>query len=100
MQLKDVMKILLVELITEHRDILVVLPNKNVTQNQFIKKLGVYANKISIVYDLLIKGPNDIDYKNVSLDTEFIVYTSDVEIEYGDSQDIGKTKKLIVNNER
>lgn len=67
---------------------------KRYTESDY-QKLGVYANKISIVYDLLIKGPNDIDYKNVSLDTEFIVYTSDVEIEYGDSQDIEETKKLV-----
>lgn len=71
----------------------------SVTQKRYTEadyqELGVYANKISIVYDLLVKGPNDKDYKNISLDTDFIVYTSDVEIEYGKKQNIDGTKKLI-----
>ena len=45
---------------------------KRYTENDYIK-LGVYANKIQIVYDLLIKGPNDKEFYNVSVATDFIV---------------------------
>lgn len=46
------------------------------------KELGVYANKESIVIDLLIKGPNDKEYRNVSVNTDFLVNISDEEINY------------------
>ena len=42
--------------------------------------MGVYANKIQVVYDLLVKGPNDKDYTNVSVCTDFLVPVSDNEI--------------------
>ena len=48
-----------------------------VTQRRYTEKdylsLGVYANKVQIVYDLLIKGPNDKDFYNVSVATDFLV---------------------------
>lgn len=37
---------------------------------------GVWGNKISIVYDLMIKGPNDADYRNVSVGSEIVVEAS------------------------
>jgi hypothetical protein len=46
------------------------------------KKLGVYANKLQIVYDLLVKGPNDMEFRNISVNTDFIVPVSDNIIEY------------------
>lgn len=39
----------------------------------------VYANKFSIVYDLLIKKPNEKEFSNVSVNTDFLVYTSNYE---------------------
>lgn len=42
------------------------------TEADYIK-YGVYANKFQIVYDLLIKGPKDKDYRNVSVCTDFLV---------------------------
>lgn len=44
--------------------------------------LGVYANKIQIVYDLLVKGSKDLEFRNISVSTDFIVPISDHEIEY------------------
>lgn len=70
------------------------ITEKRYTESDY-RELGVYANKISVVYDLLIKGPDDTDYKNISVDTDFIVYTSDFEIEYGKSKNIDETKKLV-----
>ena len=46
------------------------------------RELKVYANKFQIVIDLLIKGPNDKDYRNVSINTDFIVEVSQEPIEY------------------
>lgn len=46
------------------------------------KQLGVYANKFQIVYDLLVKGANDNDYHNVSVNTDFLVPISQKEITY------------------
>lgn len=45
---------------------------KRFTEQKYLD-LGVYANKIQIVYDLLVKGPNDKDFSNVSVCTDFIV---------------------------
>jgi hypothetical protein len=57
-----------------------------VTQERYTeadyKDLGVYANKVQIVYDLLVKGSADTDYRNISVSTDFIVPISDYEIEY------------------
>jgi hypothetical protein len=54
---------------------------KRYTEGDYID-LGVYANKIQIVYDLLIKGPNDKDFSNVSVATDFIVPITTSEIKY------------------
>lgn len=53
-------------------------------------ELGVYANKIQIVYDLLIKGPNDKDYSNVSVSTEFIVLVTNAKLEQEDIKTYSK----------
>lgn len=49
----------------------------SVTQKRYTEQdyldLGVYANKVQIVYDLLVKGPNDKDFSNVSVCTDFLV---------------------------
>lgn len=49
----------------------------DVTEKRYSEKkyieLGVYANKIQIVYDLLVKGPNDKDFSNISVATDFLV---------------------------
>ncbi len=46
--------------------------NKRFTEEDYIDK-GVYGNKFSIVYDLLIKKENEKDFSNVSVYTDFIV---------------------------
>lgn len=38
---------------------------------------GVYGNKVSTVIDLLVKGPNDKDFRNISVATDFVVLASD-----------------------
>lgn len=48
------------------------IEQKRYTESDYID-LKVYANKIQIVYDLLIKGPKDKDYRNVSVCTDFLV---------------------------
>ena len=45
---------------------------KRYTEQDYID-LGVYANKIQIVYDLLVKEPNSKDFSNVSVSTDFLV---------------------------
>lgn len=49
---------------------------KRYTESDY-KELGVYANKISIVIDLLVKGPNDKEFRNISINSEFLVKISD-----------------------
>ena len=51
------------------------------TESKYIE-LGVYANKIQIVYDLLVKGPNDKDFSNISVSTDFLVPVTSTEISY------------------
>lgn len=51
------------------------------TESEYME-LGVYANKIQIVFDLLVKGPNDKDFSNISVSTDFIVPVSEVDINY------------------
>lgn len=51
------------------------------TEKEYLE-MGVYANKIQIVYDLLVKGPNDKDFQNISVCTDFIVPVSGAEIDY------------------
>lgn len=46
------------------------------------RELGVYANKFQVVFDLLVKNPGEKDFHNVSVSTDFIVLTSEKEIEY------------------
>jgi len=48
------------------------IEEKRYTESDYIE-MGVYANKVVIIYDLLIKGPNDKDFYNVSVATDFIV---------------------------
>ncbi len=43
---------------------------------------GVYANKIQIVYDLLVKEPNDKDFSNISVSTDFLVPVTETEVTY------------------
>ena len=54
---------------------------KRYTESKYIE-LGVYANKIQIVYDLLVKGPNDKDFSNISVSTDFLVPVTSTEINY------------------
>lgn len=57
------------------------LIEKRYTESKYIE-LGVYANKIQIVYDLLVKGPNDKDFSNISVAADFIVPITESEIKY------------------
>ena len=43
-------------------------------------EMGVYANKVQVVYDLLVKGPNDKDFTNVSVCSDFLVPVTNSEI--------------------
>lgn len=45
---------------------------KRYTEKDYLK-LEVYANKFLIVYDLLVKGPQDKDFRNISVKSEFLV---------------------------
>lgn len=70
------------------------ITEKRYTESTYINTLGVYANEIDIVIDLLIKGPNDKDYRNVSVTTDFLVNVSGQEIEYGYADDEKDTQKV------
>lgn len=63
--------------------------NGSVNQRRFTEsdylESGVYANKIQIVYDLLVKGPNDKTPRNISVCTDFIVPVNS-KIVYADSE--------------
>jgi len=62
-------------------------------ESDYLEK-GVYANKIQIVYDLLIKGPNDKDYTNVSVSTDFLVpVTSTINYEKSEQKTYAKEYK-------
>ncbi len=45
---------------------------KRYIEQQYLD-LGVYANKIQVVYDLLVKGQNDKYFSNVSVKSDFLV---------------------------
>lgn len=49
---------------------------KRRTENDYVNKYGVYGNKIQAVIDLLIKGPNDQEFRNASVATDFVVMVS------------------------
>lgn len=46
---------------------------KRYTESDYVEEWQVYANKFQVVYDLLVKGPNDVDFRNISVATEFVV---------------------------
>ncbi len=48
------------------------ITEKRYTESDYLS-FGVYANKIQIVVDLLVKGPEDKDFRNISISTDFIV---------------------------
>lgn len=73
---------------------MVVLMKKRFTEATY-RDLGVFANKFQIVYDLLIKGPNDKDFRNTSVKNDFIVRVSDYEIEYGNVDSGTKQLKKV-----
>lgn len=58
----------------------------SVTEQRFTESdyvtYGVWANKFQIVYDLLVKGPNDMDFRNISVSTDFVVPITETEIKY------------------
>lgn len=72
--------------------------NGSVTEKRFTEgdylELGVYANKIQIVYDLLVKGPNDNDFSNISVSTDFLVSITTTEINYENSDGEIETQKV------
>ena len=51
------------------------------SENDYLDR-GVYANKIQIVYDLLVKGKNDKEFSNVSVSTDFLVPVTEKEVMY------------------
>lgn len=61
------------------------------TENDYLE-LGVYANKIQIVYDLLVKGPNDKDFSNVSVSTDFLVPVTSVQNQEKEENEKSYTK--------
>lgn len=54
---------------------------KRYTEADYMEK-EVYANKFQIVYDLLVKGPEDVDYRNISVKTDFLVPVTTTQITY------------------
>lgn len=49
------------------------LKEYRLTEDTLVKKGGVYANKVQVVYDLLIKYPGEIQYHTRSLIDEFLI---------------------------
>lgn len=70
------------------------ISEKRYTESDYIDG-KVYANKFQIVYDLLVKGPNDPDFYNVSVKTDFIVPVTSTEdsIKYGTVEDVKQKTK-------
>lgn len=69
---------------------------KRYTENDYLE-YGVYGNKISVVYDLLIKNKKEEDFCNVSVKTDFIVQLPDSELlqdEFQKAQE--KAGKVII----
>lgn len=69
------------------------IEQKRFTESDY-RDMGVYANKILIVYDLLVKGPNDIDFTNVSVCTDFLVPITTSEIAY-ETEEVETSKQKI-----
>lgn len=61
------------------------IEEKRYTESDYMD-LGVYANKIVIVYDLLVKGPKDNDFINISVPTDFLVPVTETKIQYGEKK--------------
>lgn len=61
------------------------IDQKRYTESDYME-LGVYANKISIVIDLLVKGPDDKEFRNISVNYDFLVNVSSEEIKYEDKE--------------
>lgn len=61
------------------------ITEKRFTESDYIK-YGVWANKFQIVYDLLVKGPTDSDFRNISVSTDFVVPITKTEIKYDTNQ--------------
>lgn len=54
---------------------------------------GVYGNKITVVYDLLVKGPNDEDFRNISVIDKIVVEASPYEKQVATPED-AKVRRL------
>ncbi len=66
------------------------------TEEDYLK-LGVWTNKFQIVYDLLIKTPNDKTPRCVSVKTDFVVPVTST-ITYSDDKSEVKEKTYEYNN--
>jgi len=57
--------------------------NNTVIEKRYLesdyREWGVYGNKITVVYDLLVKGPNDQDFRNISVIDKIVVEASPYE---------------------
>lgn len=60
--------------------------------------LGVWGNKFQIVFDLLIKTPNDKTPRCVSVNTDFVVPVNST-ITYSDDKTEKKEKTYRYNNQ-
>lgn len=67
------------------------IEQKRYTESDYID-LGVYANKFSVVIDLLVKGPNDKEFRNISINSEFLVKTSNQDTLNNDTEEKVYTK--------
>lgn len=47
--------------------------SKRYTESDLVNDYGVWGNKISVVYDLLVQGPNDKTPRNISVSKDFVV---------------------------
>lgn len=67
--------------------------SKRVTEDM-LQKYNVYGNKFQIVYDLLVKKENDKEFSNISISTDFLIYTTDYE------QQLKNELSSLDNNEK
>lgn len=56
------------------------IEQRRYTESDYIEH-GVYANKISIVIDLLVKDQNEKEFRNISVNTDFLVNVTNKEKE-------------------
>lgn len=63
------------------------------TESELVNEYGVWGNKIQVVYDLLVQGPNDKTPRNISVCSDFIVKVTNSPKKEKEESSISKQKE-------